>query len=71
MLENPHLRFIGVLRDRLGELEDHFFATGLFRQRAFVPRHAVRLSRRGGRKTSSLTRQPRKVAGLGDVHLCG
>ena len=51
------LWFIGVLRDRLGELEDRFFATVFLRQRAFVPRHAVRLGRRGGRNHHSLCRQ--------------
>ena len=55
------LRFIGVLRDRLGELEDRFFATGLSRQRALVPRHAVRLSRRGGRNHHHLPARPERL----------
>jgi hypothetical protein len=40
---------------------------GLSRQRAFVPRHAVRVGRRGGRNHHGLHRQARRVARLGDV----
>ena len=63
------LWFIGVLRDRLGELEDRFFPPVFFRQRAFVSRHALRLGGRGWRNHHSLRRQARRAAGLGDVHL--
>ena len=48
------LWFIGVLRDRLGELEDRFLCYRLSRQRPFVPRHAVRIGRGGGRNHHSL-----------------
>ena len=43
------LWFIGVLRDRLGQLEDRFFATVFFWQRSLVLRHAIHRRRSGGR----------------------
>src|SRR5712671_8075883 len=36
------LWFIGVLRDRLGQLEDHFFRHSVFRQCLAIPGHAIR-----------------------------
>ena len=45
------LWFIGVLRDRLGELEDRF-CYRVFRQWAVVPRHAVCFGRARRRRSS-------------------
>src|SRR5207244_6006962 len=60
------LWFIGVVRDRIGQREDRFFAT-VFWQRAAVCRHVVRRGRLrwradrrcgGGRRSPAPTRWP-------------
>jgi hypothetical protein len=64
------LWFIGVLRDRLGELEDRFFATvflgsGLLFLAMLFASAAV-----GGWNHHRLCCKARRVARLGDFHLC-
>ena len=63
------LWFIGVLRDRLGELEDRFLCHRLSRQRTFVPRDVIRLGRGGGWNHHSLRCEARRVARFADVYL--
>ena len=63
------LWFIGVLRDRLGELEDRFFATvflgsGLLFLAMLFASAAV-----AGGIIIAYADQARRVAGLGDVHV--
>ena len=63
------LWFIGVLRDRMGEIEDRIFATVFSRQWTFVPRDAVRLSRDRRWNYHNLYCEARRVTWLADVHL--
>src|SRR5271167_1504414 len=63
------LWFIGVLRDRLGELEDRFFATVFFGSGLLFLAMLFASARGGGRNYHSLRRQARRTFGFSDVYL--
>jgi hypothetical protein len=60
-----------VLRDRLGELEDRFFATGLSRQRVLFLAMLFASAAVAGGKHHHLPASPERLLDSGDVHLCG
>src|SRR6516162_6331036 len=63
------LWFIGVLRDRLGELEDRFLCHRLSRQRTLFLAMLFALGRGGGWNHHSLRCEARRVARFADVYL--
>ena len=63
------LWFIGVLRDRLGELEDRFFATVFLGSGLLFLAMLFASAATGGWNHHSLCCEARRVARLGDVHL--
>jgi hypothetical protein len=64
------LWFIGAQHDRLGELEDRFFATVFLGSgRLFLTMLFASAPMAGGIIIDSLCCQTRRAAGLADVHL--
>ena len=57
------------VRDRLGQLEDRFFVTGVFRKRPLAPRHAVHCSGDRGRHPDRVFDAASGANRFGDVSL--